>query len=391
MKVLTLKWDCFGYKHIRRAFERKGFTLCEVDFPRDKEDGATSEKLAAIVVEAIEKNKADVLFSFNFFPVAAMAAAACRIKYISWTYDSPYMFLYSKTIDFPTNYAFVFDKNEYFNLKRLGVANVYYMPMAADTDYFDSIVLDERERAHYKADVAMIGSMYTEARHNLMRHFEGLDDYTNGYIEGLMDAQRVLYGVSILEKGLTEDIIKNILKVCPMYARGDSYASQQWLLANYFIARKLTSLERIDLLSGLSNSFNVTLYTPEKTPNLPKVKNMGSVEYYKDFPKAVKGAKINLNITLRSIVSGMPLRAFDIMGCGGFLLTNYQADFEDYFIADEDYVYFESQKDLEDKVGYYLAHDNERMDIASRGYRKVKEEHNFDIRLESMLEIAGLL
>ena len=390
MKILTLKWDCFGYNHIRNAFKRAGFTLCEVDFPRDKEDARNSETLAKIVVEAIQKNNADGVFSFNYFPVAAIAAAACRVKYISWTYDSPYIFLYSKTIEFPTNYAFVFDKSEYFNLRQKGVNTVYYMPMAADTDYFDSIEMTEYERKKYSADIALIGSMYTEKRHDLIRHFEGLDDYTAGYLEGIMDAQKQIYGTSILEKSMTPEIIKNIQKVCPMFESGDGIEDAAWVLSNYFVARKLTSLERSDMVKALSDKYRVALYTPEKTPDLPKVDNRGTVEYYKDFPKAVKNAKINLNISLRSIVTGIPLRAFDIMGCGGFLLTNYQSDFNDYFISGEDYVYFESKEDLVEKAGYYLEHDEERISIANSGYRKVRESHNFDIRVKEIIKIAGM-
>ena len=390
MKILTLKWDCFGYNHIRNAFKRAGFELCEVDFPRDKEDARNSEALAKIVVEAIQKNNADAVFSFNYFPVAAIAAAACRVKYISWTYDSPYIFLYSKTIEFPTNYAFVFDKSEYFNLRQKGVNTVYYMPMAADTDYFDSIEMTEYERKKYSADIALIGSMYTEKRHDLIRHFEGLDDYTAGYLEGIMDAQKQIYGTSILEKSMTPEIIKNIQKVCPMFESGDGIEDAAWVLSNYFVARKLTSLERSDMVKALSDKYRVALYTPEKTPDLPKADNRGTVEYYKDFPKAVKNAKINLNISLRSIVTGIPLRAFDIMGCGGFLLTNYQSDFNDYFISGEDYVYFESKEDLVEKAGYYLEHDEERISIANSGYRKVRENHNFDIRVKEIIKIAGM-
>jgi len=391
MKILTLKWDCFGYNHIRNAFKRAGFALCEVDFPRDKEDARNSEVLAKIVVEAIQKNNADAVFSFNYFPVAAIAAAACRVKYISWTYDSPYIFLYSKTIEFLTNYAFVFDKSEYFNLRQKGVNTVYYMPMAADTDYFDSIEMTEYERKKYSADIALIGSMYTEKKHDLIRHFEGLDDYTAGYLEGIMDAQKQIYGTSILEKSMTPEIIKNIQKVCPMFESGDGIEDAAWVLSNYFVARKLTSLERSDMVKALSDKYRVALYTPEKTPDLPKVDNRGTVEYYKDFPKAVKNAKINLNISLRSIVTGIPLRAFDIMGCGGFLLTNYQSDFNDYFISGEDYVYFESKEDLVEKAGYYLEHDEERISIANSGYRKVRESHNFDIRVKEIIKIAGMV
>ncbi|MCR5012862.1 MAG: DUF3880 domain-containing protein [Lachnospiraceae bacterium] len=390
MKILTLKWDCFGYTHIRNAFKLAGFELCELDFPTREESTKNSEALANMVVKAIIENKADVVFSFNYFPVAAIAAAACKVKYISWTYDSPYILLYSKTIELPTNYAFVFDKNEYLNLRNKGAETVYYLPMAADTDYFDNIGINDAEREKYSADITLIGSMYTEAKHNLIRHFNGLDDYTAGYLDGIMNIQKQIYGASILEKSLTPEIIKNIQKVCPMYESGDGIEDASWVLANYFVARKITAIERQELVSALSKKYSVALYTPEETPSLPHVDNRGTVEYYKDSPKAIKCAKINLNITLRSIVNAIPLRAFDIMGCGGFLLTNYQADFEDYFIPGTDYVYFESKEDLIEKAGYYLEHEDERLAIANSGYQKIREYHNFNVRVSEIMITAKL-
>ena len=56
-----------------------------------------------------------------------------------------------------------------------------------------------------------------------------------------------------------------------------------------------------------------------------------------------------LNLTLRSITSGIPLRALDILGCGGFLLSNYQPELCEYFTPDVDFVYFNDMDDLEQK------------------------------------------
>lgn len=388
MKILVLEWDCFGIENIKKAFIRAEQELFFMTLPLNEEDTRESEKLATMVVKEIQRNNVDAVFSFNYFPVVAIAAAACRVKYISWTYDSPFIQLYSKTIEYPTNYAFVFDKADYYNLQNKGIENVYYLPLSADTEYLDSIKISDEERTKYTADVAMVGSMYSEQKHNLIRHFDGLDEYTKGYICGLMEAQKRLYGVSILEAGMTKEVVKNIQKVCPMVARGDGHETIEWVFANYFVARKLTAIERFEMIKMLSQKHDVALYTPEPTPDLPKVRNMGSIEYYKESPKAFKCAKINLNISLRSIITGIPLRAMDIMGSGGFLLTNYQPDFEDYFVAGKDYVYFDSQDDLLNKVDYYLAHDEERNAIALSGYNKVKEEHSFNIKVKEMLRIA---
>ena len=52
-------------------------------------------------------------------------------------------------------------------------------------------------------------------------------------------------------------------------------------------------------------------------------------------PYVFRNSRINLNITLRSIKSGIPLRCMDIYGAGGFLLSNYQTDLFDVIVTDD--------------------------------------------------------
>ena len=104
-------------------------------------------------------------------------------------------------------------------------------------------------------------------------------------------------------------------------------------------------------------------------------------------PLVFKQSRINLNIALRGIKSGIPLRAYDIMGAGGFLLSNFQADFLEYFIPGEDFVYYESKEDLLKKVDYYLAHEEERKAIARNGYDRVSAGHTYRHRVREMLDL----
>ena len=131
------------------------------------------------------------------------------------------------------------------------------------------------------------------------------------------------------------------------------------------------------------------MYTYDKEVTIPGVINRGKIDYYDDMPYVFHNSKINLNITLRSIKSGIPLRALDIMGCGGFLLSNYQPEYDEYFVADEDYVFYQDYYDLMEKIDYYLTHEKERQEIAANGCRKVREEHNYRNRLEMITEIVA--
>ncbi|MDE6213275.1 MAG: glycosyltransferase, partial [Lachnospiraceae bacterium] len=81
------------------------------------------------------------------------------------------------------------------------------------------------------------------------------------------------------------------------------------------------------------------------------------------------------------------LRIWDILGCGGFLPTNYQSELPEYFEIGKDLETYESMAELEDKVGYYLTHEDERMEIAIRGCEKVARYHTYETRLAQMIKI----
>ena len=75
------------------------------------------------------------------------------------------------------------------------------------------------------------------------------------------------------------------------------------------------------------------------------------------------------------------------MGCGGFLLSNYQEDFYEYFTPGQDMVLYDSKDDLINKCSYYLTHENERKQIAANGLGKIEENHTYDVRLNAMFNI----
>jgi spore maturation protein CgeB len=102
-------------------------------------------------------------------------------------------------------------------------------------------------------------------------------------------------------------------------------------------------------------------------------------------PKAFYLSKINLNITSRSIESGVPQRVWDILSVGGFCLTNYQPELEDYFEIGKDLDVYHNLEELDEKIAYYLKHDEERVRIAINGYKKMRKYHTTTERLKKAL------
>ncbi|MBQ6888599.1 MAG: glycosyltransferase [Lachnospiraceae bacterium] len=384
MKILMLEWDSFGTEYIIDAFRHADCMVEMYPWPFGKQEMRENDLLCKELEHRLNNGDVSFVFSLNFFPVAAKACYNCGIRYVSWVYDTPYLLLYSKHIRYETNQVYLFDSSLCAEFKRNGIDNVYYLPMAAPVDIYDKLAGESDSK--YKADISFVGSTYKEDSQNFYQLLEGISPYARGYIDAIIGTQKRVYGSFLLEELLREPVLSELRRVCPIDRGEDEWESEAWIYANYFLARRLTGEQRIELLQLLSENHKVRLYTPEATPELIHVDNRGPIDYVSEMPRVFKNTKINLNMTLRSIHTGIPLRAMDIMGCGGFLLTNYQADFGYWFQPDVDYVYYADNEDLLYKADYYLEHEEERFTIAMNGYQKVKEAHTYHHRVRTILE-----
>ena len=111
-----------------------------------------------------------------------------------------------------------------------------------------------------------------------------------------------------------------------------------------------------------------------------------SVLYGRATSMVYAGSRINLNISLKGIEGGTPLRIMDIMGAGGFVLTSYCAETAELFEEDREIVMFRTPEELLEKVDYYLAHDRERRRIAERGFKKVMERYTYENKMQEITE-----
>ncbi|WP_170122956.1 CgeB family protein [Lachnotalea glycerini] len=390
MKILFLDWDCYGKNDLISVLKDLDNTVDIMSLELKSHVGLDYEFIDKLKSKII-KNKYRAVFTLNYYPAVSEACNQTTAKYVSWIYDSPFIKLYSANIINPCNYVFIFDKFTYQELASKGIKTVHYLPLAVNAKRLRQIPVTNQDRLNYSSDISFVGSLYNED-HNLYDRLRDKlaarnDTYTIGYLEGLMQTQLKIYGFNLLETCIRDDILANMETAMKYQIEPDSFATTRYVYANYFLCRKITSMERILILESLSSHFDTSLYTFNPDIKVGKAINKGPVDFYTDMPKVFRLSKINLNISLKSIQSGIPLRAMDIMGAGGFLLSNYQEDFFDYFEPDKDFVFYSSIDELLDKANYYLRHDEERQTIASNGFRKVSSEHNYTLRLKTMLDM----
>ena len=374
MNILFLDWPCFGRTDFLNFFSERHDSVTlfsHADYELRK-----SDSFLAALYSVLENQQFDFCFSYNFFPLMATACYKCNIKYISFVYDSPQVKLYSYTVTYPTNYIFLFDSSLVTQFQKEGLTTFYYMPLPVNADRIHSLLQKPYDSARLSADVSFVGSLYNE-NHNLYDSLQGISSYTKGYLDAIMQAQSHVYGYNFLEECLTPAITAELQNAAHYQKNPDGVESLSFIFSDYYLCRKLTSMERINILTDVASHFPLKIFTPNNNYVIPNASNMGVADYLTETPYIFHDSKINLNITLRSIKSGIPLRCMEIMSCGGFLLTNFQSDFFKHFVAGEDFVYFESNDDMLQKIDYYLTHEKERASIAESGYQKVIKNHSY--------------
>lgn len=384
MKILFLDAPAFAKQDMLDAFFSCGIS-CDLFFHANYKERHSLDFEQALM-QRLEENSYDFIFSFNYFPSISRCCQKKNIKYVSYVYDSPLVALYSCTLINSCNYVFLFDKATYLTFHNAGIPTVYYLPLAANVKRLTSLICPDSIKSKITSDVSFIGSLYNE-EHNFFDRLEHISPYTKGYLDSIMTAQQQIYGYFFLEDLLTHPILEDLQKCVPYKPMPDGTESAAYVYANYFLCRKITNNERLSLLKAASEQFSLKLYTHHPSEELPNANYIGPVDYYDTMPLVFQNSRINLNITLKSIQSGIPLRCMDIMGSGSFLLTNFQSDFLDYFVAGDDFAYYESSDDFISKISYYLSHEAERQQIIANCIGKMRDAHTFEHRVHSILNI----
>ena len=389
MKVLLYRYGSICEPDIILGFKEIGFEVTEIT--KEMEDkNFDFAKSTKYVSQFLLDHPHDFVFSINFFPQLSDICNIFKIPYICWIVDSPVMELYTRQIQNSCNRVFLFDKALYNEIEPLNPGHVFHYPLAVNTRDKQHVIQTASlgTRKKFSADVSFVGSLYTEKC--AYDKLKDAPEYLTGYLDGIMQAQLKVYGYYFIEELLSDEIIDTFKKYMPNYYTSpfDNFLTDRITTSQLYIGNKITALERVETMRILSNYFNVDIYTGSDTSMLPKIHNRGFAKTLTEMPIIFHESKINLNTTSKSIRTAMPLRVFDIMGCEGFMLSNYQTELFDVFEPGVHFDYYTSMDELVEKTDYYLHHDAERCEIAHNAFEKVSTEYNYPVRLATLMEIA---
>lgn len=378
MNILYAKWNSYMAEDVHHALVIK-HDVFVVNFIL--EGFSMNPKSVKDISNAFSSHHFDIVFTINYYPEISSICEQYNTKYISWIYDAPCIMLYDKSVLNKCNYIYSFDKQVVNELSLKGVKNIYYLPLAVEKCFQDVIPC-----TNFISDVTFVGSTYSEKLNLYNQCYNAFPEYIKGYITSLIESQLLLDGYFVLGDALSdeaESIVKSTVKLEPPEGFLMSFKD---FFANFILGAKATSRQRIHTLNTISEACNLNIHCIKPDGLLSdKITIKGPVDHDHDLGKLYASSKINLNITMTNIQNGIPLRCFDIMGSGGFLLTNYREAFTDLFTDGEDFVIYYDTDDMKAKIEYYLVHEDERIAIARNGQKKVRSLHTVPKKIDYML------
>lgn len=388
MNILFYRYGSICEPDIIASFKHLGFNITE-----DTREVYNKQLLPSDCIkglnELLKQDTYSFVFSINFFPSVSDVCNIWGIPYLCLIVDSPVLELFSTSLANPCNKIFLFDRQLYNDFHHINPDGIFHIPLATNVrdNYATATMASAADRARFSSDISFIGSLYSE---KCLYNQITLPEKMRGYVDGLIEAQLLVYGYNFIEECVTPELIEAFCKVRPELINfPDSMkVDTKAVIAQHIISVKVAEQERLRYLKVLSEHFNVDLYTGSDISSMPLIHNRGFAKTNTEMPIIFHQSKINLNLTAKSIRSGLSLRIFDVLGCEGFLITNYQAELPEHFNIGEDLEAYTSLDDLMGKCEYYLSHDKDRQEIAHNGFEKVKKYHTYDIRLTQMLEIA---
>ena len=288
---------------------------------------------------------------------------------------------------YETNYIFLFDRMQLNRMKKAGLKHLFYLPLAANVERLSGLVIEDEEIEKYQTDVLFVGSLYQDERRS--SYIRQLPEKVAMEVESVLKEQFGKWGGPGKQfRDLTKET-RDLMCAALNQNHLDEYSFDPgYLMETLILCRELSSRERIRMLSLLSDFCRVTCYTTGQDNDgaLSQVQLCPPIEGEEEVFKAYYSAKINLNHTLTSIETGIPLRVFDIMGVGGFVLCNDQEECHELFHVDKELVTFTDFDEMQDKARYYLSHEEQRIRIGIAGYERVRDNYTYPIAMRTMLD-----
>lgn len=387
MKILYV-YGMAKTKDIPITLRKLGYKVEE--YPKEQDNSILNDEQTEELAAYIKRHRITHLMSIHLIYNLAIAAYKTGIKYVSVIWDAPYIKIYTPFGKLDNCWFSVFDRLDNERFQKAGIPHTLYQPLAvnkADAAAWNRSA-KKKLAGKYINDICFVGNLYEDNLFDerVKNMPQVIVDYFNSIFE---EAAFRWDGINRIYGKTSKEMLKYMEMVSPDFCIDNRLDIEDtYLFEVIYLVRKIASIERIAVLNTLSDAYHVVLHTASKVDKdkLGNVEVRLPVRPGEDAAVVYVGSKINLNISLKGIEGGTIQRIIDVMGAGGFVLTNYCVETAELFEEDKEIVMYKTPEELFEKVEYYLQHDEERERIASAGHAKVMECYTYEKKLKKLLD-----
>ncbi|MBI1389994.1 MAG: glycosyltransferase [bacterium] len=330
-------------------------------------------------ISCVENEQTDAAILFNAtLPTFTRWRDAWRVplRAVSWFVDNPRRYVAAPADLEGAAAVGVFDKTYIPFVRELTDAPV----VEARTGYCIDPSRAERDEAFEEIDLAFVGELGTRGFTAYEEAFQRLDPEWMAEVHEFLRQLDVTRPIDVCAAALD------------FFAGRDRSYRGAWV---EFIENKATTLRRRFFLEALADRglrvFGDAEWGAREWAGKAAACYAGKrIEYEYELPRLYASAKININIFHVQCVAAPNPRVYDVLACGGFLLSNYNPGLEDEFNIGEDLDVFHTRDELIEKVEYYLARPHERQAIARRGRARALAKCGRHDRIQTLLYALSL-
>ncbi|MBW1895109.1 MAG: glycosyltransferase [Deltaproteobacteria bacterium] len=368
---------------VSKALEEFGYTPYTLDVKR-----LSVEEISL----AIRRFKPLVAFAVNYTNGLAELFESHGVDLICWEVDPATDHIQPISSNSDRAYVFTYREANIEEFVKAGFKKVEYLPLASDTEKRSPAQLSAEEHGIYDANMSFVGSSMTENAISLRKIF--LSQY-KAYRDGSADA---------VEEGnqLLEEILSIQRQDFSIYVIPDLLDKTFFNFINYLfelpgaydpfilVGEIAASEKRINYIANLG-SLGVKVWGDEgwRSAEQYGVKYMGSAGHTFEINKIYSASSINVDINRLYQMDIIPMRIFDIMACGGFVLAEHSTELNNIFEIGKEVETYSTFDELASKAAYYLNHESEALEIAERGRDEVRKNHRISTRVEHMLKACA--
>lgn len=371
--ILYIKY-CLVIDDVVQELKQRGYKMIGISSIDITVDG---------FVQLCKEKKVALVLGINFSPEIAYLCSKIMIPYLNWTID-PLPFNRKELIDGtnPENcLCFVHDPNMVDFFQNLGL-HAIHLPLAAPT-FRRQPFKNKDILAPYFCDVSFVGvSMNKE----LISLENILTEITNKDIcyETILSITKLSNKVAHNPKYSGIEFMGG-WDILPISLQNSNINSEEKDLILYHIDGALASIHRKNAISILKDSKHVIHIWGDEGWIDEHVGYKGFAEHGEELTKIYCASKINLDIPRLYQKNILNMRIFDILAAGGFVLTEQNDELSTYFEVGTHIAVYTSQKDLLERISWWLDRPTERFKIAKEGREHVLKNHLISHRVDYML------